>query len=93
MLLSGSRYAQGLPFTPATGIPAGLLRAREIPAPPGVVEHTMATSDRMDLMGQHYYSDPQRWWVILDANPTVRCAGDLEAPAANGHVIQIPAAR
>jgi hypothetical protein len=89
----GSRYEGCAGFTPAPGVPAGLLRPRSMRPAPGVVEHTLATGERADLLARHYYNDSARWWLILEANPELLYAGDLDAPDASGYVIQVPAAR
>lgn len=90
MLFPGSRYAPPVAFTPAPGVPVGLLRPRQIVTAAGAVEHTLAEGERMDLLSRHYYTEPRQWWLIVDANPDVVCAADLEASPAQGHVIQIP---
>ncbi len=28
--------------------------------------------DRLDLLASQYLSDPEQWWKIADANPTLR---------------------
>jgi hypothetical protein len=93
MILPGSRYASTPAFSPAPGIPGGLLRPRDIGPAPGVIEHTVTTGERMDLLADHYYNDPRQWWLILDANPDVVCASDVVAPQVTGYLIQIPAQR
>jgi hypothetical protein len=86
-----------VPFTPAPGVPVGLIRPRPVTTVPGVIEHTVTRTDRLDLMARHYYNDPRRWWLIVDANPDVVCGSDIEpheveAPESVGNIIQIPAA-
>jgi hypothetical protein len=54
------------------------IRPRVIgPAQP-VLEHTVREGERHDRLASHYYNDPRLWWRILDANPDVLYAGDLE---------------
>ena len=84
-----SRYANVLGFT-AAGFPG--TRPRPIPITPGVIEHTLTRDDRLDRMAVHYYNDPHKWWLILDANPEIAYGGDLDMGEYAGTVIVIPAA-
>ena len=93
MIQPGSRYASTPAFSPTPGVPPGLLRPRDVGLAVGVIEHTIATGERMDLLAGHYYNDPRQWWLILDANPDAVCAGDIESEHVAGYVIQIPAGR
>jgi nucleoid-associated protein YgaU len=108
MLLPGSRYAGGRPFSPPVPGGADLLRPREVRTLPGVVEHTLAAGDRPDLLAHHYYGDARLWWRILDANPQLVCGSDMWAKETvevapdgterrrnpmEGRVIVIPAGR
>jgi hypothetical protein len=85
-----SRYDTARPFAPALPGREGLLRPRDVTTPPGVIEHTLTEGDRLDLLANHYYGDPQQWWRILDANPQVLCGPDLLAREATGRIIVIP---
>jgi hypothetical protein len=58
----------------------------------GVLEHTLKSTDRLDLLALHYYNDSRKWWRILDANPEILCGADLSDPELVGTVILIPAA-
>lgn len=89
-----SRYEEVRPFSTAGGGRAAFpgLRPR-FPGPAaGVLEHTLAAGDRLDLLALHYYNDPRLWWRILDANPELLCGADLADAARVGTVILIPAA-
>ncbi|MFE2101077.1 tail protein X [Streptomyces sp. NPDC059468] len=33
--------------------------------------HQVTSSDRIDLLAEHYYGDPLLWWNISDANPEI----------------------
>lgn len=68
-------------------------RAREIQAALGVLEHMLVAGDRLDLLALHYYNDPAKWWLILDANPSILYAGSGELDEHLGRVIVIPRAR
>lgn len=87
MFLRGSRYEDAIPFAaPGDGRPAFRgVRPRAIGPARGVIEHRVAAGERPELLARHYYDDERRWWRILDANPEVRCGGDLlRDPAADG---------
>ncbi|GAB3255253.1 hypothetical protein [Chitinimonas naiadis] len=54
------------------------VRARVIgPATP-LLEHGLQPEQRLDALGVHYYNDARLWWRIIDANPDVLCAAQLE---------------
>jgi hypothetical protein len=89
MLLPGSRYEDARPFVPSPD-GADLLRPRDVPRLPGAVEHVLSAGDRADLLAREYHGDARSWYRILDANPHVLCAADLEDTALQGHVIVIP---
>jgi nucleoid-associated protein YgaU len=86
-----SRYDGTRPMRPAPPGAAGMRRPRDVPAVPGVLEHTLERGEWLDLLAEHYYGDPGRWWWILDANPQVLCGADLRE--ATGRVIVIPRAQ
>lgn len=94
MLLKKSRYKNSLPFTPAQNL-VGFrgLRARAVTTLDGVVEHTLAESDRLDHLAQHYYGDDRLWWRIVDANPQLLFPDRLHDEAYLGLVILIPQAK
>ena len=81
----GPRFDPPLPGRP------GLRRPRTVPAPPGVVEHTLADGERLDVLAQYYYGDARRWWRILDANPQLLGAGQADR-MAHGARLAIPRA-
>lgn len=49
-------------------------------------EHLVMEGDRLDLLAQRYYGDPQKYWLICDANDTV-FPEDL---LVLGRILQIP---
>ena len=67
--------------------PIVLYQPREIPEPPPSVVHTVAASDRTDLLAQRYFGDPLQFWRIADANPALT-PEDVLDPGAQ---IAIPA--
>lgn len=92
--MTNSRYAKTPPFRASPGQPRPFPGMQ--PRVPGkataVLEHTLTSSDRLDLLALHYYNDPRKWWRILDANPELLCGADLSNPELVGAVILIPPA-
>jgi hypothetical protein len=80
MIEKGSRYENAAPFPPGEdgAAPFRGVRARAIGAARPVLEHHLRTGERPDLLGANYYNDARLWWRILDANPDVLYAGDLD---------------
>ena len=90
----GDRYESALPFraSPEQPRPFPGLRPRTPSVATGVLEHTLTSTDRLDLLALHYYNDARKWWRILDANPEFVCGVDLTDPNLVGSIILIPAA-
>lgn len=91
----GSRYLTAKRFAPVDPAvdpspPFPGIRARRIPAAPGVLEHTVLAGQRLDLLALDYYNDARKWWRILDANPHIDHAGDLTLDRFEGATIVIP---
>lgn len=61
------------------------VRARPIADPEPVLEHAVSIGDRLDSLGQNYYSNPRDWRRLADCNPDTLFAEDLiwhrDAPA------------
>lgn len=102
MFLKNSRYLNASAFeeTDDGVLPFKGVRPREIGQATGVVEHTLQPGERFDWLGLHYYNDSRLWWRILDANPDVLCAAELEMnglPGADsseiGEVLLVPKAK
>ena len=75
-------------LAPAPGAPSiELYVPRAIPQPPPSVVHTVAASDRLDLLAHRYLGDPFQFWRIADANPALT-PEDVLDPGAQ---IAIPA--
>jgi hypothetical protein len=91
MRRKGSRYENSKPFSEAKGF--GGFRERSLSAPPGLVEHTVLHTDRLDHLAEQYYKNDRRWWRILDANVQFLYGFELLDQAMQGDVILIPAAR
>ena len=96
MLSRNSRYdADLLGFRAEPGQETAFqgTRPRDIRTAMGVLEHTVTAGDRLDLLALHYYNDPAKWWLILDANPSMLYAGSGELDELIGQVIVIPRGR
>lgn len=91
MIGKKSRYANARRFTPVDGaVPFQGVRPREILPAPGVLEYTVKAGDRLDLLSLHFYSNTQRWWRILDANPEIVFGADLSLERYVGETLLIP---
>jgi hypothetical protein len=75
MRLKGSRYSNSRSFSEDKNF-AGF-RERKLTDAPGVVEHTLLHTDRLDHLANDYYKKDRRWWRILDANPDYLYGFDL----------------
>jgi nucleoid-associated protein YgaU len=95
MFKIGSRYEKTALFKPSADgqtVFAGV-RARQIGSAPGMIEHTVQTGDRLDLLARHYYNDDRLWWRIVDANPLFINGADMMLKEMEGQVILIPKAK
>jgi nucleoid-associated protein YgaU len=80
-----SRYygSAVLTFTTPTGQSVSYLARRIVPQPGAqnfatVAQHSVVEGDRLDLIAAKYLGDPLLFWLICDANGTIR-PGDLVA--------------
>jgi nucleoid-associated protein YgaU len=88
VILKGSRY-QAAPVyqgIDADGRPFTALGIRLIPATPAGYLHTVVASDRLDLLSFGFYNNPEKFWLIADANSAMDPA-DLLVP---GHLAAVP---
>lgn len=78
MIRKGSRYEKARSFAAAEGETDAFpgIRPRAIGPATGVIEHTVRSGDRLDLLARHYYNDGRLWWRIFDANPEILYGGD-----------------
>jgi hypothetical protein len=77
--LKGSYYERVPLFEPDdTGRkPFAGLRARPLPIPEPVLEHSVALKERLDSVAHHYYAEPRDWRRLAEANPDAIFAEDL----------------
>ncbi len=93
MIDKRSRYNLTLHYSdPAVRSAVGFrgTRPRAIESLQGVLEHKLLEGDRLDLLALHYYNDPHKWWLILDANPQISYAGEVDLGRYSGQTIVIP---
>jgi hypothetical protein len=83
MFTTTSRYANvpDATYQDANGrqFPYKLLRLT--PSAPTILTHTVVQQDRLDLLANTFYTDPQQFWRICDANAAMR-PDDLLVPGA-----------
>ena len=92
MVFKGSRYANADVIEPpgAHGVRRRVLAARPIPETPAVLDHIVTDEERLDHLAHHFYRDPTKYWLILDANTDALNPFDLLRP---GRRVRIPANR
>ena len=49
-------------------------------------EYTWRTGDRLDNLAMHFYSNPERWWIIPEYNPQIVDFQNIPA----GTILKIP---
>jgi nucleoid-associated protein YgaU len=49
-------------------------------------EYRWQAGDRLDALAMEYYRDPERWWIIAEANPEVLDIQNIPA----GTVLRVP---
>ena len=91
MFFKGSRYerVKDAEFTDTSGGVIKYKRIRFIPETPVIQRHTVVQGERLDLIAEKYYRDPELFWRICDAN-TAMLPDELVAEA--GQQILIPPA-
>ena len=75
MRIKGSRYVSSRVFNENKEFKG--FRERKLSTPPGLVEHALLHTDRLDHMANDYYKKDRRWWRILDANSEFMYGFDL----------------
>ncbi len=70
MIFKGSRYEKTGTTTviDSTGRAVTALRLRFIAPTPAGYLHTVKTDERLDLLAYQYYRNPEKFWLIADAN-------------------------
>jgi nucleoid-associated protein YgaU len=88
MIFKGSRYQNIGSYRVAgvNGREVSALKIRFIPSTPAGFYHTFTADERLDLIAYKYYRNPEKFWLIADAN-TEMDAEDLLEP---GRQLLIP---
>jgi hypothetical protein len=67
--------------SPVRNIRSTLYRLTTLPLPdPPDYQHQVKVTDDMPKLAHQYMGDPQKWWVLADANPHIRHPLDLKTP-------------
>jgi hypothetical protein len=74
MFTATSRYASvaDATYQDASGRQFSYKVLRVAPSARAFLLHTMVQEDRLDLVANTYYSDPEQFWRICDANFALR---------------------
>jgi nucleoid-associated protein YgaU len=88
MIFKGSRYETVGVYQVrgVNGQPVSALKIRFIPPTPAGFFHTFSADERLDLLASHFYRNPEKFWLIADAN-TEMDPEDLLEP---GRQLRIP---
>ena len=88
MIFKGSRYEKVGTYqvTDASGQTVYALKIRFIPRTPAGFLHTFTADERLDLLAYQFYRNPEKFWLIADAN-TAMDPDDLLEP---GRQLPIP---
>jgi len=91
---ANSRYAalETAEWTRADGLPVLYVKRRFIPRPDNFAtlqEHVVEQNDRLDNIAAKYYSDPELYWRLCDANGAMK-PSDLIADAGRRLRITLP---
>jgi nucleoid-associated protein YgaU len=72
MIVQGSRYADlvasAYTVTTGDGRQERVLPIRFLPPTPATFRHAIGPGDRLDLLASRYYGNPEKFWLIADAN-------------------------
>jgi nucleoid-associated protein YgaU len=70
MIFKGSRYQNTDKYqvTDASGRIVSALKIRLVPVTPAGYFHTVTADERLDLIAYKFYRNPEKWWLIADAN-------------------------
>jgi len=89
VIIKGSRY-EGTPIvevTDAKGRQVAAIGIRITPRAPAGFVHTTTDNDRLDLLAYHYYRNPEKFWLVGDANEPL---DPLELLRTPGRHVLIP---
>ncbi len=89
MVFTGSRYSDTEVISPMApnGTTPRVLATRMVSPAPAVLSHTVAEGERLDQLAARFYSEPTKYWLILDGNPRVLNPFEL---LTAGNTIDVP---
>ena len=70
MIFKGSRYEKVGVYqvADANGRTVTALRIRFLPPTPAGYRHTFTAGERLDILAYNFYGNPEKFWLIADAN-------------------------
>ena len=70
MIFKGSRYEKVgvVRVTGPDGRTVSALKIRFIPPTPAGYQHTFKAGERLDVLAYNFYRNPEKFWLIADAN-------------------------
>jgi nucleoid-associated protein YgaU len=70
VIFKGSRYQNVATYQIAApgGRTVTVLKIRPIPPTPAGFIHVVTAGDRLDLLSYQFYRNPEKFWLIADAN-------------------------
>jgi hypothetical protein len=75
VIVKGSRYEplarRVKTITTAAGSRHAALPLRFVPSTPATFRHVVLESERLDTIAYRYYRNPEKFWLIADANGAV----------------------
>lgn len=88
MIFKGSRYEKVpvLQVNGPNGQPVTALAIRFVPPTPAGFRHTFRDDERLDILSFNFYRNPEKFWLIADANTEMDPDDLLEA----GRQLSIP---
>jgi nucleoid-associated protein YgaU len=88
MIFKGSRYETvGIyQVADARGRTVSALKIRFIPPTPAGYLHTFTADERLDILAYNFYRNPEKFWLIADANDEM----DPEDLLEPGRQLRIP---
>ena len=88
MIFRGSRYQNVGTYqaVDSNGRSTSALKIRLIPSTPAGFIHSFTAGERLDLIAYKYYRNPEKFWLIADANDRM----DPDDLAEPGNRLLIP---
>jgi cupin superfamily acireductone dioxygenase involved in methionine salvage len=69
MIFKGSRYQNVASYqVNLNGRTVSALKIRFLSPAPAGFYHTFTAGERLDILAYRFYRNPEKWWLIADAN-------------------------